>query len=239
MQTEIESLIFNLQSLLFTPHSCIISLMADKIRVLIVDDHTVVREGLSALLSSSKYGIEVVGQAADGVEAVEMAPQLGPDVILMDMIMPRMEGLEAIKKIRAQQLDARILMLTSFSEDAEVVAALKAGAMGYLRKDSSADELVQAIHSVAMGQMSLPHDLAQQLLMMNQAEEMQHSDDVLTRREQEVLQYLGQGLSNREIADTLSITTATVRTHVSSILRKLGVSNRTQAALVAKEQGRR
>ncbi len=208
--------------------------MADKIRVLVVDDHTVVREGLSALLSSSKYGIEVVGQAADGVEAVEMARQLSPDVILMDMIMPRMGGLEAIEKIRAQQPDARILMLTSFSEDAEVVAALKAGAMGYLRKDSSAEELVQAIGSVAMGQLSLPQDLAQQLLLQAHAKDTTHPDDILTRREQDVLQCLEQGLSNREIAEALSVTTATVRTHVSSILRKLGVKNRTQAALVAR-----
>jgi NarL family two-component system response regulator LiaR len=207
--------------------------MTGRIRVLVVDDHTVVREGLSALLSSSRYGIEIVGQAADGIEAVEMARQLGPDVILMDMIMPRMGGLEAIQKIRVEQPDARILMLTSFSEDTEVVAALKAGAMGYLRKDSSADELVQAIRSVAMGQLSLPQDLAQQLLLQRHAKDTTHPDDILTRREQDVLQCLEQGLSNREIAEALSITTATVRTHVSSILRKLGVSNRTQAALVA------
>ena len=207
--------------------------MSDKIRVFVVDDHTVVREGLSALLSSSKYGVDVVGQAADGIEAVEMARQLDADVILMDMIMPRMGGLEAIEKIRAQQPDARILMLTSFSEDADVIAALKAGAMGYLRKDSSADELVQAIRSVAMGQLSLPQDLAQQLLLQDHAKDTTHPDDVLTPREQDVLQCLEQGLSNREIAEALSVTTATVRTHVSSILRKLGVSNRTQAALVA------
>ena len=213
--------------------------MTDKIRVLVVDDHTVVREGLSALLSSSKYGIDVVGQAADGIEAVEKARQLGPDVILMDMIMPRMGGLEAITRIRAQQPDARILMLTSFSEDDEVVAALKAGAMGYLRKDSSADELVQAIRSVAMGQLSLPQDLAQQLLLQDHAKDTTHPDDILTRREQDVLQCLEQGLSNREIAEALSVTTATVRTHVSSILRKLGVRNRTQAALAAREQGAR
>jgi NarL family two-component system response regulator LiaR len=210
--------------------------MSTSIRVLIVDDHTVVREGLSALLSNPKYGVQVVGTAADGYEAVARARELRPDVILMDMIMPRKNGLEAIREILAERPETRILMLTSYSNDDDITAAIRSGAMGMLRKDSSVEELVNAIRSVAMGRMTLPPELTQRMLADHSAKS-KHSDDVLTEREMDVLRCLAEGLSNKEIAERLNISTATVRSHVSHILSKLGVSNRTQAALYAREQG--
>jgi len=212
--------------------------MNDEIRVLIVDDHTVVREGLSSLLSSKRYAIDVVGEAADGVEAVVKARRLRPDVILMDMVMPRMDGLQAIREIRSEQPDARILILTSFDDDAVIMEALKAGALGYMRKDATADELVQAIRSTHLGRSSLPPEMAQRLMKIDSESRKPHPDDRLTRREQEVLSYLQKGYSNRDIAKALNISPTTVRTHVSNILRKLGVSNRTQAAIAgARDQG--
>jgi len=211
--------------------------MSDPIRVLIVDDHTVVREGLSALLSAPKYGVEVAGLACDGEQAVARARELRPDVILMDMVMPRKSGLEAIQEILAEQPRARILMLTSYSNDNEITAALRSGAMGYLRKDSSVEELVQAIRSTALGQMSLPPELAQRMMSGQMEEVSTLPGNELTERELDVLRCLAEGMSNKEIAEKLYISTTTVRSHVSHILSKLGVSNRTQAALYAREQG--
>jgi NarL family two-component system response regulator LiaR len=154
----------------------------------------------------------------------------------MDMVMPRKSGLEAIREILAEQPEARILMLTSYSNDADITAAIRSGAMGLLRKDSSVEELVHAIRAVAMGRMSLPPELTQRL-MQRQPAPASPSANELTSRELEVLQCLGEGLSNKEIAERLHISTATVRSHVSHILSKLGVNNRTQAALYAREQG--
>ncbi len=211
--------------------------MDQLIRVLIVDDHPVVREGLRALLADEKYGVEVVGLAGDGEEAVARARELRPDVILMDMVMPRKSGLEAITEILAEQPDAHILMLTSYSNENEIATAIRSGAMGYLHKDSLMDELVHAIRSVAMGRMSLPPELTRRMLSGQTAPAAAAPIDELTERELEVLICLGGGLSNKEISERLHITITTVRSHVSHILSKLEVSNRTQAALYAQEKG--
>jgi NarL family two-component system response regulator LiaR len=211
--------------------------MSDLIRILVADDHTVVRKGLRSLLTA-KYGLEVVGEAADGVEAVDQARELQPDVILMDLIMPRKTGLEAIIEIRKENPQARILVLTSFSENTQIAAAIKAGAMGYVLKDASPDELIHTIQGVHMGKLSIPAEMMQIVL----AEPTDKTDPGsletdLTSREIDVLRYLASGRSNQEIADMLGVGTTTVRTHVSSILRKLNLANRTQAALYAIEAG--
>lgn len=211
--------------------------MSDPIRVLIVDDHTVVREGLSALLSNPKYGVTVAGTARDGEEAVARARELRPDVILMDMVMPRKNGLEAIREILAERPDTRVLMLTSYSNDDDITAAIRSGAMGMLRKDSSVEELVNAIRTVAMGRMTLPPELTQRILATGKTPANTASAADLTERELEVLRCLGEGMSNKEIAAQLHISTATVRSHVSHIFSKIEVKNRTQAALYAREQG--
>lgn len=209
------------------------------IRVLIVDDHIVVRKGLQALLASEKYGIEVIGEAGDGNQAVELASKLQPEVILMDLHMPHKSGLDAIREIKQEGLSARILVLSSFGEDERVAAAMRAGASGYLLKDSSPDELMSAIKAVALGHIALPEELSQSLfstqIPVDASIIEDHSAD-LTGREMDVLRCLAQGDSNKEIARKLSISLTTVRTHVSSILRKLGLNNRTQAAIYAREQ---
>ncbi len=177
--------------------------------------------------------MEVVGEAANGREAVELARALRPDVILMDMIMPEVDGPEAIALIRRENPEARILVLTSFGESKQVAAAIEAGAMGYLLKDSSPDDLLHAIHSVNRGNLVLPQDLALKLMQPRQTEA---ALDQLTERETDVLRLLAQGQSNQEIARNLNISATTVRSHVSNILAKLGVDNRTQAALIARER---
>jgi NarL family two-component system response regulator LiaR len=207
------------------------------IRILVVEDHAVVREGLCSLLTA-KYGVKVVGEAADGLEAVEKAGALKPDVILMDLAMPRMTGLEAIIKIREKDPDARILVLTSFSEEAKVSAAIKAGAMGFLLKDSGADDLAHAIQSVYRGNLSLPQGLAQRMMAgLLGAEGDAAPTEELTRRELDVLKCVAQGMSNAEIAQVLSISAATVHSHVHNLLGKLNLTSRTQAALYAVEIG--
>jgi DNA-binding NarL/FixJ family response regulator len=207
------------------------------IRVLIADDHTVVRKGLKALLSADKYGIEVIGEANNGVEAVQFAVELKPDVILMDLVMPEKTGLQAIEEIKQVQPDARILVLTSFAEDDNVSQAIRAGAYGFLLKDTSPDELVQTIRSVYANKLTLPQELSYVLLRGNPTGGAPDPKlEALTSREQDVLRCIAQGLSNKQIAQKLSIGTTTVRSHVSSMMRKLDLENRTQLALYAREK---
>ena len=206
--------------------------MTDLIRILVADDHFVVRQGLAALLAP-RNGMEVVGEAATGREAVDLARALQPDVILMDMIMPELDGPAAITLIKQENPGARILVLTSFGESQQISAAIQAGALGYLLKDSSPDDLMHAIRSVHRGNLVLSQDLALKLM---QPQPAATAFDQLTERETDVLRLLAQGQSNQEIAVNLSISTTTVRSHVSTILMKLGVSNRTQAALLARER---
>jgi two-component system, NarL family, response regulator LiaR len=207
----------------------------DTIRVLVVDDHTVVRKGLCALLSSPRYNIKVIGEAGNGAEAVTQTQALRPDVILMDLLMPVKTGLEALQEIRADDADAKVLILTSAGDRAQVLSALKAGARGYILKDSAPDDLIQAIEAVSAGKLLLPSELAQKALFTETNEAPPPAD--LTEREIEVLRCVAQGMSNQEIADTLAISLYTVRSHVRNILGKLDLSNRTQAALYARDKG--
>jgi NarL family two-component system response regulator LiaR len=208
-----------------------------RIRVLVADDHTIVRKGLRALLG--EYAdIEVVGEASDGQVAVAQAEALHPDVILMDLVMPRMDGIEATRQISERLPGTRVLVLTSFAEDAKVFPAIKAGALGYLLKDSDSEDLIHAIHQVYRGEPSLPPAIARKVLL-----ELAHppnrppTPEPLTQREVDVLRLVAQGRSNREIADQLVVTEWTVRSHVSNILSKLQLASRTQAALYALREG--
>lgn len=211
---------------------------SESIRVLIADDHHVVRGGLRALLETEE-DIVVIGEASDGVEAVLKTRSLNPDVILLDLVMPRKNGIEAIQDIKHENPEARILVLTSFSDDDKVFAAIKAGALGYLLKDSSTQELIQAIRDVYNGESSLHPAIARKLIreLNRPASNLPQTDEPLTEREVEVLVYVARGYSNQEIADALIISERTVRTHVSNILSKLHLANRTQAALYALKEG--
>ena len=207
------------------------------IRILIADDHAVVRAGLRALIEA-KPDMELVGEAADGVEAVQKARELGPDVILMDLVMPRKGGVEAIRDIRRENSEARILVLTSFSEDDQAFPAIKAGAMGYIIKDSLPEELLEAIRDIYQGQPSLHPTIARRLMQeLGQAGASPPLAEVLTEREIEVLKLVARGLTNQEIADELVVSKRTVDSHTNSILAKLHLANRTQAALYALRQG--
>lgn len=209
----------------------------DKIRVLISDDHDVVRRGLRALLETED-DIEIVGEAADGVEAVLKARSLRPDVTLLDLMMPRKNGIEVIGDIKQETPEARILVLTSFSDDEKVFSAIKAGALGYLLKETSPDELLQAVRDVYHGESSLHPAIARKLIReLNRPSSLPPAEEPLTEREIEVLIKVARGLSNQEIADSLVISERTVRTHVSNILSKLHLANRTQAALYALKEG--
>ena len=209
--------------------------MEIKIRVLVVDDHTVIRKGLCLLLSAEKYGIEVVGEAADGRDAIEKSRSLNPDVILLDLVMPGMGGLEAIPAIRQGNPEARILILTSFAEDDQILEAIRSGALGYLIKDASPDELVSTIHNVYLNRMSLPPELARKMMLGAQIPGVNQPTSLLTDREVDVLRCVAQGYSNKQIASELSISTNTVRTHVSNLLQKLNLENRTQLALYTRQ----
>ena len=207
------------------------------IRILIADDHAIVRKGIRALLST-ETDIEVIGEASDGAEAIAQTKALNPDVILMDLVMPKVDGIEATRQITGNQPRARILVLTSFAADDKVFPAIKAGALGYLLKDSGPDELVQAIHQVHRGEPSLEPSIARKVLTeLSQPPKIPLTPEPLTEREVGVLRLVAQGHSNREIAEQLVITEMTVRTHVSNILSKLHLASRTQAALYALREG--
>jgi DNA-binding NarL/FixJ family response regulator len=199
------------------------------IRILLVDDHSVVRQGLRMFLSLNPE-MEIVGEAADGAEGLKLAHELRPDVVLMDLLMPVMDGITAIGHLRRELPDIEVLALTSVLEDDKVVGAVRAGAIGYLLKDTQADELIRAIKGAAAGQAQLSRAAAERLMREVRAPE---SPEALTDRETDVLRLLATGQSNKEIARNLHINESTVKSHVSNILNKLGVQGRTQAALHA------
>ncbi|MGA7731862.1 MAG: response regulator transcription factor [Chloroflexia bacterium] len=199
------------------------------IRILIVDDHSVVRKGLRTFLGLDP-DFEIIGEASDGQEAVQLAHELKPDVVLMDLLMPRMDGITAIGHIRRDLPDTEVIALTSVLEDAKVVGAVRAGAIGYLLKDTEADELCRAIKAAAAGQVQLSPQAAATLMREVRAPE---SPEPLSERETDVLRLLARGNSNKEIAQALILSEKTVKTHVSNILGKLSVPSRTQAALYA------
>ena len=213
-----------------------------KIRVLIVDDHAVVREGLRALIEGRK-DLTIAGEAVDGEQAVLKARSLKPHVILMDLKMPNKNGIEAIREIKAENSEARILVLTSYAEDEQVFAAIQGGALGYLLKDSSPQELIEAIRCVYRGEPSLHPTVARKLILgikrpapSAPAAAMAACAE-LTDREVEVLRLVARGLSNAEIAERLTVGEGTIRFHVSNILSKLTLENRTQAVLFALRTG--
>jgi NarL family two-component system response regulator LiaR len=203
------------------------------IRILIVDDHGIVRQGLRMYLALDPE-LEVVGEAANGAEALRLAHELKPDVVLMDLLMPVMDGISATGAIRGELPEIEVIALTSVLEDSAVYGAMRAGAVGYLLKDTESDELCRAIKAAAAGQVQMSPAVAARLLREVPPPQ---NPEPLTERETEVLQQLAQGKSNKEIAATLVIAEKTARTHVSNILGKLGVSSRTQAALHAVRSG--
>jgi two-component system, NarL family, response regulator LiaR len=202
-------------------------------RVLITDDHGVVRQGLRMFLSLDP-DFEVVGEASNGEEALAMARDLGPDVVLMDLLMPVMDGISATEKIRAELPDVEVIALTSVLEDASVTGAVRAGAIGYLLKDTDSEELSRAIKAAAAGRVHLAPEAAAKLMREVRAPD---SPEALTDREAEVLRLLARGKANKQIASSLYVSEKTVKAHVSSILMKLGVQSRTQAALYAVRAG--
>ena len=207
--------------------------MRDPVRVLIADDHQVVREGLQMILAESDGEIVVVGEAADGEDAVRLATTMRPDVVLMDLSMPRMDGLEATRRLREAGVSARVLILTSFADGEGVRDAVRAGVTGYLMKDVAKADLLAAIRRAADGVPTL-HPRAQQHLMKGLAEpETPSPFSVLTPREKDVLTLLARGESNKRIAAALHLSIGTVKGYVSAIFEKLGVDDRTQAALLA------
>lgn len=211
--------------------------MTAPIRVLIADDHAVVRKGIRALLATEP-DIQVVGEARDGSEALSLAQSLHPDVVLMDLVMPKLDGIEATRQIASLQPAPRIMVLTSFAADDKVFPAIKAGALGYLLKDSNPEVLAEAIRQVYHGESSLDPSIARKVLL-ELAQPTKHAltAEPLTVRELGVLRLVAQGKNNKDIARQLCITEMTVRTHMSNILSKLHLASRTQAALYALREG--
>ena len=211
--------------------------MTQDIRILIVDDHDIVREGQRALIET-ELGMELVGEAKNGIEAVELAERLQPDVILMDLHMPKKDGVEAITEIKGENPESRILVLTSFNEDENVYAAIKAGAMGYLLKDSSPQKILKSIRKIYQGETSIGPRIAQKLMReIQRTTDCPPTEEPLTTREMEVIKLIAKGLSNQEIAEKLVISERTARTHITHILGKLHLANRTQAAIYALREG--
>ena len=212
--------------------------MADAIRVLLVDDHAVVREGLRNFLALQD-GLEIVGEASDGNEAIEQAQRLEPDVILMDLVMPGLDGIGAMRQLRARSPASRVIVLTSFLEDERVLPAIQAGAAGYLLKNVAPAELARAIRAAHAGEAIIDPTAAARLVqaIADDARPRIEEPERLTRRERDVLELIARGQSNKRIALALGISEKTVKTHVGHLLAKLGVTDRTQAALMAVEEG--
>lgn len=211
--------------------------MSEKIRVLIAEDHPIVRRGIKDLLETEP-DILLVGEAVNGQQAVQAVAELQPDVVLMDLVMPVMDGIEATRQIRKDSPGIRILVLTSFATDDKVFPAIKAGALGYLIKDTAPEDLIRAIRQVQRGEVSLHPTIAQKLLKeITSPASAPVEAEPLTTREVEVLQSIARGLNNQEIAAELVLSAATVYTHVSNILAKLHLASRTQAALYAVREG--
>ena len=204
-----------------------------RIRVLIVDDHALVRQGLRLFLGTAG-DLELVGEAADGEEAVRVAKELAPDVVLMDLLLPKVDGIRATEEVRRALPDTQVVALTSVLEDASVVGAVKAGAIGYLLKNTQAAELIEAIRAAAAGQVRLSPEASARLVREIHAPQ---SRENLTPREIEVLRLVGEGKANKQIARALGITEQTAKSHVHSILSKLGMLSRTQAAVHAARIG--
>ena len=208
-----------------------------RIRLMVVDDHAIIRKGIKAVLELVP-DMEIVGEAETGLEAIKLDEQLKPDVILMDLVMPDMDGIESIRQIKLKRSDARILVLTTFAGEEMVFPAIKAGALGYHLKDSSPETLIDAIREVYRGEASLHPVIARKVLSeISAPSEHPPTTEPLTPRELEVLHLVAQGYENREIAEKLVISEATARTHVSNIMSKLHLASRTQAALYALKEG--
>jgi NarL family two-component system response regulator LiaR len=211
--------------------------MSETIRVFIAEDHPIVRRGVKDLLETEP-DIKMVGEAVNGQQAVDLITEIQPDVVLMDLVMPIMDGIEATRQIRSQAPQVRILVLTSFATDDKVFPAIKAGALGYLIKDTAPEDLIRAIRQVQRGEVSLHPIIAQKLLKeISGPADQPPASEPLTAREVEVLQLVARGLNNQEIAESLVLSVATVYTHVSNILAKLHLASRTQAALYAVREG--
>ena len=208
----------------------------DKIGVLIVDDHTVVRQGLRSFLELQE-DIEVVGEAANGQEAIDQTNLLLPDVVLMDLVMPEIDGIEATRRIKAVSPSTQVIVLTSFSDNDQVFPAIKAGALSYLLKNVSPGDLVRAIQAAFRGEAQLDPEIAKKLMEEVSAESKRPTAEELTERELGVLQLIARGHSNRAIGEELVISEKTVKTHVSNILSKLHLADRTQAAIYALREG--